>query len=294
MTSWRLVTAVDRGAAIAHTGFVSELAGSVGAGKLLVLHPAFGGDPEGLEAAIGIQRSLARLLERCGRPTAFALMRVRVEALDPGVETERGAPLSVGDLMLGTVDAWPDDAVAPLLGAQLGCRFGLVLEFHALGPQFRLDARLFDNAGEDTPHALAQWSREDDNLRLPTFLFELVAEVAARTGVACPWPGPSEMFGTDDAIAVLYSLQALGYCTELEEQCRVHLPHVLHSLTSLVEAAPAFAVAHGVVESTLLALARRGANDLELARWLKELRALAGADAWPGLHERLTAARAQP
>lgn len=293
MTSPKGAAAVDRDEPIAHTHTVTELAGSVGAGKLLVLHPAFGGDPDGLEVAIGIQRTLARMIERCGRPTAFALMRVRVEAIDASSAGDDPSALAVGDMMLGTVEAWPDDAVAPLLASQLGCRFGLVLEFHALGPQFQLAARLLQTDDRGHAHCIAQWSREDDNLRLPALLFELVADIAARTGVSCPWRDAAEMFGTDDAIAVLYSLQALGYCTELEEQCRVHLPHVLHSLGALIEAAPTHAIARDIVESTLLAVARRGANDLELARWLKELRARAGADAWPRLHERLATARAQ-
>lgn len=255
---------------------------------VFVAHPLFAGEPMGLDFAIGVQRLLARRLEACGRPALFALARVPVHPADPA-----GDPAwTLGDMALAELQAWPEDALARMLVEQFGAKWGVVPEFQAVGGACRLVTRLL--AVGDDRQALVEidhWTFEGENSALPQHLVELVGALAKRTGVESQWWDVEQMFGTQEPIPALYHLRALGYCSQLEDGCRVDRRQVLATLCMILDAVPDMRATLELVPDIVFALARAGITDIELAQWLRELRQRAGPGAWPGLVEEARAAR---
>jgi len=246
-----------------------------------VVHPVFGGEPMGLDFAVGIQRLVAKRLEASGRPSLFALARVPVHPAD----ADPDAAWKTGDMTLAPIEAWPEDALATLLVDRFGAHWGVVPEFHAVGGTCRLVTRLFEVGDDARPHEVDAWTFEGENLALPEHLVQLVDGLAARTGTRSPWTTVTEMFGTAEPIPALYHLRALGYCSQLEESCRVDRRQVLATLCMILDIAPQMESTRELVPDVVLALARAGVADGELEQWLHQLRQRAGAGAWPGLLE---------
>jgi hypothetical protein len=259
------------------------------AGKLLVVHPAFAGERVGLDFALGVQRLVARRLKACGRPTCFALARATVDE----IHLQEGADASwkVGDKIAATIDAWPDEALSTMIVDQFVCRWGVVPEFRADPGGCRLHTRLFEVDAQGRPQVVERWSFEGENVGLPEHLVQLLRGIGERTGTRVPWADVTGLFGTDHPIPALYYLRALGYCSQLEDDCRVDRRQVLATLCVALEGAPAMEPLLDLVPEIVYAIARARTTDLELAQWLRELRQRAGSDAWPGLLEAARAAR---
>jgi hypothetical protein len=251
--------------------------GQTAGDKVLVVHPAFSGDRVALDFAVGVQRLVARRLKACGRPAVFALARTRGED---------------GELVAAAIESWPEDAVTQMAVEQFDCRWVVVPEFAAVEDGCRLTTGLFEVDARRRLRALEAWSFEGANVALPDHLVALVDGIARRTETNTPWADTGGMFGTSDPIPALYYLRALGYCSQLEDGCRVDARQVLATLCVALEAAPAMAPLVELVPEIVHAFARGGANDIELAQWIRELRQRGGADAWPDLMDQARAARA--
>src|SRR5262249_10572685 len=132
------------------------IAGTLGQGKLLVLHPAFRGLLLAEPFVHGIQRVVARSLKAAGRPTSFVLLRTKVESVQ--WDGEGPPPMKVGDLSLATVEAWPDDQVASIVVRQFGCRWGLVLDVTASDASTAVTSRLFEADDEGGARVIAEQS----------------------------------------------------------------------------------------------------------------------------------------
>lgn len=261
----------------------------VEAEKLLVVHPAFTGERVGLDFALGVQRLVARRMKACGRPTCFALARATVDEID--LQSGVDASWKVGDKIAATIEAWPDEALTQMIVEQFRCRWGVVPEFHADPGGCRLHTRLLEVDGHGRPQVVERWSFEGENVGLPEHLVQLLRGIGERTGTRVPWTDVAGLFGTDHPIPALYYLRCLGYCSQLEDDCRVDRRQVLATLCVALEGAPHMEPLVDLVPEIVYAVARTGATDVELAQWLRELRQRAGASAWPGLVEAAGAAR---
>jgi hypothetical protein len=261
-----------------------------GTEKVLVVHPAFAGERVGLDFALGIQRLVARRLRACGRPAVFALARTRVD--EDQVAAEPDAEWKVGDMVAAAIESWPENLVTSMVVEQFGCRWAVLPEFAAVGGGCRLTTGLFEVDAHGRLQALEAWSFEGENVALPDHLVTLIDGIARHTGTNTPWADAAGLFGTAEPIPALYYLRALGYCSQLEDGCRVDRRQVLATLCVALEGAPDMVPLLELVPEIVYALARAGANDLELAQWLRELRQRAGADAWPALLDEARAARA--
>lgn len=250
--------------------------GPAGGDKVLVVHPAFSGDRVGLDFALGVQRLVARKLRACGRATVFALARTRTDD---------------GELVAAAIESWPEDAVTAMAVDQFECRWVVAPEFAALDEGCRLTTGLFEVDAHRRLRALEAWSFEGANVGLPDHLVTLVDGIARRTETNTPWADAAGMFGTSDPIPALYYLRALGFCSQLEDGCKVDPRQVLATLCVALEAAPAMTSLVELVPEIVHAFARAGANDIELAQWIRELRQR-GGDAWPDLMDQARAARA--
>ncbi|HET6583574.1 MAG TPA: hypothetical protein VFG69_09000 [Nannocystaceae bacterium] len=258
-------------------------------GKLLVVHPAFGGERVGLDFALGVQRLVARRLKACGRPTCFALARATVDEVDLAGAAD--ASWKVGDKIAATIEAWPDEALTAMIVEQFECRWAVVPEFHADPDGCRLSTRLLEVDEQGTPQLVERWSFAGENPALPEHLVQLLRGLGEHTGTRVQWTDIVGLFGIDHPIPALYYLRALGYCSQLEDDCRVDRRQVLATLCVALEGAPAMEPLVDLVPEIVYALARAGTTDVELAQWLRELRQRAGSEAWPGLLEAARAAR---
>src|SRR5690349_5895335 len=92
---------------------MTDLAGSLGGGRVLVLQPATP-NGNGLDIALGIQRFWQKTLKNAGRPAACINALMRVEAIDGTVPD--GLPIAVGDKSVAAFKDWADEgAVAGLV-----------------------------------------------------------------------------------------------------------------------------------------------------------------------------------
>jgi len=253
-----------------------NVVGTLGEGKLVVLYPAFRGDTPGMDFAFGIQRTIARRLKACGRPTMFGVMRTRVEHVE--FEGEGPPPLHVGQIQLAVAEMWPDDEVANMLVRQFSCRWGLVLDMTAKQSCTRLESRVFE-ADEGGARAIARREFDGENVELPAEVFAIVQEVARRTGVRCAWGGWEDMFGTGDPIAALMGLRMTGILSGLEEGVVYDRDTLLAELRALVDAAPRSGFVIELVAEVLRALHRQGASPMHLQGWLRRAQSVAGRPA---------------
>lgn len=258
--------------------------GTIGEGKLLVLHPAFRGVPAAMAFGFGIQRTIARRLKKCGRPTMFAVFRTRVEHVE--YAGEGPPPLEVGQIGLGVADAWPDDTVAQLLVRQFACRWGVVLDMSAEDTRTRLVTRLFE-ADESGARVIEAREFDDVNVELPAEVFAIVHEVARKTGVRCAWAGWDEMFETSDVIAALLGLRMTGILSGVEEGVVYEREALLGELREVLHRAPDSGWVIDLVGEVLRGLHRQGVSPMHLVGWLRRAQKVAGADAWPGLEDEL-------
>lgn len=250
--------------------------GTLGEGKLVVLYPAFRGDTPGMDFAFGIQRTIARRLKACGRPTMFGVMRTRVERVE--FDGEGPPPLQVGQIQLAVAEAWPDDEVANMLVRQFSCRWGVVLDMTAKQSCTRLESRVFE-ADEAGARVIAQREFDSENVELPAEVFAIVQEAARRTGVRCTWGGWEDMFEMSDPIAALFALRMTGILSGLEEGVLYDRDASLTDLRALVDAAPRSGFVIDLAAEVLRALHRQGASPMHLQGWLRRAQSVAGRPA---------------
>jgi hypothetical protein len=256
-----------------------NIVGTLGGGKLVVLYPAFRGDAPGMDFAFGIQRTIARRLEACGRPTLFGVMRTRVERVE--LDGEGPPPLQVGQIQLAVAETWAEEDVANALVRQFACRWGLVLDMTAKQSCTRLESRVFE-ADEGGARVIARREFDGENVELPREVFGIVEEAARRTGVRCAWGGWEEMFETGDAIAVLRALRMTGMLSGVEEGVVYDRDVLLGELRGIVDAAVRSGFVIELVAEVLRGLHRQGVSPMHLQGWLRRARSVAGRPASVG------------
>src|SRR6185503_19691108 len=140
------------------------------------------------------------------------------------------ASWKVGDKIAATIEAWPDEALSAMIVEQFECRWGVVPEFHADPGGCRLLTRLLEVDAHGQPQVALRWSFEGENVGLREHLVQLLRGIGEHTGTRVPWTDVAGLFGSDHPIPALYYLRALGYCSQLEDDCRVDRRQVLATL----------------------------------------------------------------
>lgn len=164
---------------------MTDVAGSLGQGKLIILAPAFtGGD--GIEVAVGLARWWTRQLRDAGKDVNWFLI---------------GVPETSNPRQLQVFDAWPERQIAEVLVAGLQARFGLAPESSPDRTRAKIGARLFEITGQGSVQAIDGWTFEGSNNGVPRFAFEVVEGVTRCLGakpVSMSW---RDAFGTGDEAA---------------------------------------------------------------------------------------------
>ena len=265
-----LIAGCSRG----HAASVSDVAGSLGRGKLIVLPPAFSGG-NGIEVGIGLSRFWTRQLRAAGRETIWFTMGV------PGTSNPR---------KLQVFDAWPERQIAELLVASLQARYGLAPELTTMGTRAKLSVRLFEVTGGGRIQAIEGWAYEGDNDGVPPFAFEVVEGVSRCLGLApaaVSWP---DAFGTGDELAAMYFLSALGAMGLLEDGFSPSAELAIQALTATYAEASLMQPAIELMPDLLKAMVKvLGASELQLAGVLRSGREALGRNPpeWDGLLERV-------
>jgi hypothetical protein len=268
---------------------MSELAGAIGSGRVLVFQPATP-TGAGLELALGIQRFWQRSLKSAGRPAASILALTRVESIQGTVPDD--LPIAVGDRGVACLRDWADPkANAALVQAQ-GCRWGLISTLVATEASAKLDTVLVEARSGDSP-TLGSWSFDSAYGDLPAHVADVLADICRRVGTRPPWTTAAEAFDSADPGASLLVLEQLGVLSMAEDSCRLVIHVVLDRLELLATAAPRSQVVIALVPELLSHLARLGAHDIQLAGWLKRVKNSIGVlpQEWEGLVEKLSRER---
>ena len=253
---------------------MSDVAGSLGQGKLIVLPPAFGGG-DGIEVGIGLSRWWARQLRAAGRQTVWFMM---------------GVPETSSPRQLQVFAAWPERQVAELLVGALKARYGLAPEFNPMRTRAKIGVRLFEVTAEGRVQAIDAWTFEGDNTGVPALAFEVVQGVSRCLGVkpsALSW---QDAFGSGDEIAAMYYLSASGAVALLEEGFSTSAELAIKALGATLETAPLMQPAVDLMQDLLLAMVKvLGASELQLAAVLRTGREALGRSPpdWDGIIDRV-------
>jgi hypothetical protein len=121
----------------------------------------------------------------------------------------------------------------------------------------------------------------------------VLLETARRVGTKLPWAHAWEAFDTQDPGASMLLLEQMGVLSMAEDGCRLVIDGVLARLATLVAAAPRSERVIALVPELLGHLARLGAHDIQLARWLKGVRACVGTlpREWDGVLDAISRRR---
>lgn len=269
---------------------MSELAGGLGEGRVLVLQPATPSG-EGLFIALGIQQLWQKTLKEWGRPAASLLVRTTVRSLEG--TTPEGFPVAVGDRGIASLTGWGGHAAEAALAQRNACRWVMASTLSAAVERTTLDASLIE-ARDGAPHPIAEWSFDGDLTALPEHVCGLLADASRRLGVTPRWTQACEAFDHHDPSVAALCLESLGFLSMAEESCRLRIDGVLDRLAMLATAAPRSRAVVTLVPALLGHLARLGAHDLQLAGWLRRIRQSTGAlpPEWDGLLAEIARARA--
>ena len=133
---------------------MTEIAGGIGAGTVIVFQPAT--PSGGLEVALGIQRFWQKTLKQAGRPAACLIANTRVERIEgtPPIEM----PIAVGDKGVAAIGDWADEAATAALVVARGGRWGLVATLTAAGIRGGIETKLFEAKPGSGAANIATWS----------------------------------------------------------------------------------------------------------------------------------------
>jgi hypothetical protein len=270
---------------------MTELAGAIGEGRVLVFQPATP-TGAGLELALGIQRFWQKTLKRAGRDAACIMALTRIESIEGTLPD--GMPFAVGDRGVACFKDWADPAANAAMVNGQKCRWGLITTLVPAQGTARLDTELIE-AREQVGAALGSWSFDAGYERLPSHVVEVLGEVSRRLGTKLPWTTAGEAFDSDDPGASMLMLEQMGVLSMAEDGCRLTLDVVLERLALLASAAPRSRVVVALVPDLLGHLARLGAHDIQLAGWMRRVRKSVGVlpPEWDGLLDKISRARAQ-
>ena len=260
---------------------MTELAGGIGEGRVLVFQPATpnGG---GLEVALGIQRFWQKTLKSAGRPAACILALTRVESIE-GTPPD-GMPLAVGDKGVALFRDWADPKANAVMVQAQACRWGIVSTFVAAERGGKLATALIE-VRDGTAHTITDWTFDAPYVELPQHVTDVLVESARRLGVRAPWSSAPEAFDTTDVGAAMMMLEQMGVLSMAEDGCRLKIDFVLERLGILVGIAAHSRVVVALVPELLGHLARLGAHDLQLGGWMRGVKKTVGTlpRQWDGL-----------
>jgi hypothetical protein len=261
---------------------MSELAGGLGEGIVLVFQPATPA-AAGLPVALGIQRLWQKTLKHAGRPAACILAMTRIETIEG--TTPEGFPFAVGDRGVASIGGWPDMATNSSLVVERGGRWGLIATLVAEGTTAKLDTTLIEAKAGEGGHLIASWSFDGASNDLPAHVCAVLVDVARRVGTKIPWKLETEAFDHGDPDVQLRVLEMMGILSMAEDGCRLELAPALDRLAQLATAAPRASVVVALVPELLGHLARLGAHDLQLAGWVRGVKRTIGVlpPAWENL-----------
>lgn len=260
---------------------MTELAGAIGEGRVLVFQPA---TPTGsaLELALGIQRFWQKTLKHAGRDAACILALTRIESISGTPPDEM--PFAVGDRGVACFKDWADPAANAAMVLSQRCRWGLVTTLTAAERTGRLEASLIEPKGAELA-TLGTWTFDGGYEGLPAHVTEVLVEVARRLGTRLPWSTAGEAFDSGDPGACMLMLEQMGVTSMAEDGCRLVIDAALGRLALLVGAAPRSRVVVALVPELLGHLARLGAHDIQLAGWMRGVKKKIGVvpPEWDGL-----------
>ena len=261
---------------------MSEIAGSIGEGRVLVFQPATP-NPAVLGLALGIQRLWQKSLKAAGRPAACFVALTRIESIE-GVVPD-GVPIAVGDRGVMPFADWSDATATAALVLSKQSRWGLSTTLAAEGQRARLDTTLIEAKAGEAARTLGTWAFDSTYETLPAHLTDVLMETARRVGTKPAWTSAADLFDSADPGAAMLMLEAMGAVSMTEDGVRVVIEHVLDRLATLVTAAPHSRVVVALVPELLGHLARLGAHDIQLAGWLRRVRKAIGVvpAEWDGL-----------
>lgn len=271
---------------------MTELAGGIGEGRVLVFQPATP-NGSGLEVALGLQRYWQKSLKAAGRPAACILALTRVESID-GTPPD-GMPIAVGDKGIALFRDWADPSANAAMVLSQACRWGLVSTFVAAERGATLDTALIE-ARDGAAHTIASWTFDAPYVELPQHVTDVLVETARRLGVRAAWSSAPEAFDTTDVGAAMLMLEQMGVLSMAEDACRLKIEFVLERLAILVGAATHSRIVVALVPELLGHLARLGAHDIQLASWMRRVRKSVGAlpSEWDGLVDKISRERRGP
>ena len=253
---------------------MTEIAGTLGAGKLLVFQPATGDDAIALPVALGLQRFWGRRLKEAGRPGMRFVAVGKLERLLDGDGADvTSDEVAVGDKFVLPFPHMTDDVEPARLISMYGARWGLYSTFALTGPRFHLTTRLFE-VQDEAVRLLEEHAFDEENIRLPHRLFEILVSTAMRTGVRTPWHDWSDCFTTNDEVAALHYLAADGVCSMVEEGVRMTVADAFEPVIRALAQSPIMVRGIEVVRELLRAFKENGVSDLAVARQLRRLREL--------------------
>lgn len=269
---------------------MTDVAGSIGAGTLIVFQPAT--PSGGLEVALGIQRLWQKTLKHGGRPAACLIAHTRLEAIEgPAPE---GLPIAVGDKGVASIRDWADPATNAAIVVTRGGRWGLVASLAAASTHSALHTELFEASAAGGVSSIARWSFDGPVSLLPEHASTVLSDTARRLGVRSAPASYVDALDLDDPGLAMLALEVMGIVSMAEDDCRLHVDVALERLGLLASAAPRSRVVEALVPELLGHLARLGAHDLQLAAWMRGVKKQIGPlpPAWQGLVGTLSRERA--
>lgn len=199
---------------------MSELAGSLGDGRVLVLQPATP-NGAGLDIALGIQRFWQKTLKHAGRPAATIMALTRVEAIE-GVLPD-GLPIAVGDKGVALFKDWADEVAVAALVLQRESRWGLAATFDASPRAATLATVLLEAKAQEPPRVIARRTFVGGYAELPEHVCSVLVDVARRLGTKLPWAHAPAAFDTDQPAACMLTLEQMGVLSMAEDSCRLKI-----------------------------------------------------------------------
>jgi tetratricopeptide (TPR) repeat protein len=115
-------------------------------------------------------------------------------------------------------DPWTDERAREGMSRFPNAKRGVVSTFHVSEQSIKLDVRLFEISGE-TLSTVEEWHVECDATTFPQKLFDITAQLAARTGHTSDETSWEGHFGTKNQQAVISFLVGLGNLSALQGRC---------------------------------------------------------------------------